>query len=113
MQAMENSNAEFRRQVRGLFAILRAIVRRSADGDISKSDYVAHLEGRIGALARAHDMLMRAPDEGVDLEEIVHAELLAQAVHSQRYRAFGPDTRVGREAAVPVALAIHELATMH
>ena len=86
MQAMENSNAEFRRQVRGLFAILRAIVRRSADADISKTDYVAHLEGRIAALARANDMLMRAPHEGVDLEEIVHAELLAQAVRDPRLR---------------------------
>jgi two-component sensor histidine kinase len=111
MQAMDNTNAESRRQIRSLFAILRAIVRRSSDGDISKSDYVAHLEGRISALARAHDMLMRSPEQGVDLEEIVHAELLAQVIPGQRHRVFGPETRIGREAAVPIALAIHELAT--
>ena len=107
---MKNSNAEFRRQLRSLFAVLRAIVRRSSVGESSKSDYVAHLEGRIGALARVHDMLMRAPDEGIDLEEMVHGELLAQAAPSHRYRAIGPDTRISSEAAMPLALALHEMA---
>src|SRR4051812_33091421 len=58
----QDQNAEFRRQLRSLFALLRAIVRRSAEGERSKSDYAAHLEGRIGTLARVHDMLMRAPE---------------------------------------------------
>jgi two-component system CheB/CheR fusion protein len=105
----ENSNAEFRRQLRSLFALLRAIVRRSALGESSKSDYAAYLEGRIGALARVQDMLMRAPADGIDLEEMVHGELLAQAAPASRYRAIGPDTRIGREAAMPLALALHEL----
>jgi two-component system CheB/CheR fusion protein len=105
----DNSNAEFRRQLRSLFAILRAIVRRSAIGESSKSDYAAYLEGRIGTLARVQDMLMRAPGDGIDLEELVHGELLAQAAPASRYRALGPDTRIGREAAMPLALAIHEL----
>jgi two-component system, chemotaxis family, CheB/CheR fusion protein len=105
----DNSNAEFRRQLRSLFAMLRAIVRRSAAGESSKSDYAANLEGRLGALARVQDMLMRAPDDGIDLEEMVHGELLAQAAPASRYRAIGPDTRIGREAAMPLALAFHEL----
>jgi two-component system CheB/CheR fusion protein len=104
-----NSSAEFHRQLRSLFAVLRVIVRRSAEGESSKNDYAAHLEGRIGALARVHDMLMRAPDIGIDLEELVHGELLVQAVPSQKYRATGPETRIGHEAAVPLALALHEL----
>jgi two-component system CheB/CheR fusion protein len=105
----ENFNAEFRRQLRSLFAVLRAIVRQSANGESSKSDYAAYLEGRIGTLARVQDMLMRAPGDGIDLEELVHGELLAQAAPASRYRAIGPDTRIGREAAVPLALALHEL----
>lgn len=105
----EDFNAEFRRQLRSLFAVLRAIVRRSANGEGSKSDYAAYLEGRIGTLARVQDMLMRAPGDGIDLEELVHGELLAQATPASRYRAIGPDTRIGREAAMPLALALHEL----
>jgi two-component system CheB/CheR fusion protein len=106
----ENSNAEFRRQLRSMFALLRAIVRRGADGEGSKSDYAAYLEGCIGALARVQDMLMRAPEDGIDLEEMVHGEMMAQAAPESRYRATGPDTRIGREAAMPMALALHEMA---
>lgn len=109
--SMQPPSAEFRRQLRSLFAVLRAIVRRSSEGDSNKSDYAAHLEGRIGALARVHDMLMRAPEQGIDLEELIHNELLAQSVPAHRYRAIGPDTRIGREAAMPLAMALHELTT--
>jgi two-component sensor histidine kinase len=105
-----SANAELRRQIRNLFAMLRSIVRRSAAGRGSKADYAAHLETRIGALARVHEMLMRAPDAGIDLEELLHGELLAQAVRAQQYRISGPDTRIGMEAAMPMALAFHELA---
>jgi two-component sensor histidine kinase len=106
---MENMDAEFRRQSRRLFAGLRAIVRRGADSAGSKADYAARLEGRIGALARAYDMFLRAPQDGVDLEEMVHAELLAQAIPIARCRVAGPDTRICGEAPLPLALALHEL----
>jgi two-component system CheB/CheR fusion protein len=106
---MEDMNAEFRRQSRRLFAVLRAIVRRSTDSASSTGDYAARLEGRIGALARVHDMMLRAPGDGVDLEEMVYAELLAQAIPAARCRVSGPDTRIRGEAPLPLALALHEL----
>ena len=106
---MADMNAEFRRQSRRLFAVLRAIVRRSTGSARSKGDYAVRLEGRIGALARVHDMILRAPEDGVDLEEMVQAELLAQAIPAARCRVAGPDTRICGEAPLPLALALHEL----
>jgi len=106
---MEDMNSEFRRQSRRLFAVLRAIVRRSTDSAASTGDYAARLEGRIGALARVHDMFLRAPHDGVDLEEMVQGELLAQAIPAGRCRVSGPDTRIRGEAPLPLALALHEL----
>jgi two-component system, chemotaxis family, CheB/CheR fusion protein len=106
---MTNMDAEFRRQSRRLFAVLRAIVRRSTDRAGSTGDYAARLEGRIGALARVHEMILRAPQDGVDLEEMVQAELLAQAIPAARCRVSGPDTRIRGEAPLPLALALHEL----
>jgi two-component sensor histidine kinase len=102
-------SAEFRRQSRRLFAVLRAIVRGSTDSAGSAVDYAARLEARIGALARAHEMILRAPEDGVDLEEMVHGELLAQAISMSRCRVSGPDTRICGEAPLPLALALHEL----
>jgi two-component system, chemotaxis family, CheB/CheR fusion protein len=107
---MDNTNAEFRRHSRRLFSVLRAIVRRSSDSASNKRDLAARIESRIGALARVHEMIMRSPREGIDFEELVHEELLAQAVSASQYRAAGPDTRIGSEAAFSLALALHELA---
>jgi two-component system, chemotaxis family, CheB/CheR fusion protein len=101
---------EFQRQSRRLFSVLRAIIRRSADSVTSSSDLAARLESRIGALGRVHEMIMRSPREGIDLEELVHGELLAQAIAPAKCRVTGPDTRIGKEAAMSVALALHELA---
>jgi two-component system CheB/CheR fusion protein len=106
---METTPAEFQRQLRGLFAVLRSLVRQTTQGRESVEDYAAHLEARIGALARVHAMLLRAPPEGVDLQEIVCAELLSQAVAEKQYRIDGPEIRVERESATSLALAFHEL----
>jgi two-component system CheB/CheR fusion protein len=106
---MEQSNAEFRRHSRRLFSMLRAIVRRSADSATTKPDLAARIESRLGALGRAYEMIMRSSTQGIDLEELVHEELLSQAIPSSRYRAAGPHTRVGSEATIPLALALHEL----
>ena len=105
----ETTPAEFQRQLRGLFAVLRSLVRQTTQGRESVEDYAARLEGRIGALARVHEMLMRAPADGVDLQEIVCAELLAQTVAEVRYRIEGPEIRIARESVTSLALAFHEL----
>jgi len=102
---------QFRRQLRSLFADLRAIIRSSATSEISRDEFAAKLEGRIGSLARVHDMLMRALDDGIDLEELVRGELLAQCIPPANCRVGGPDTRIGVQAATAVALALHEMAT--
>lgn len=106
---MADVNPELRRQSRRLFGMLRAIVRRGEHAG-SADDFAARLEGRIGALARAHDMLLRAPAAGVDLEELVNAELIAQAIPAARCSVSGPDTRLGGHALLALALAVHELA---
>ncbi len=100
---------EFQRQLRSLFATVRTLLRETRDGRHSVEDYAAHLEGRISALARAHEMLMRAPPEGVDLQELVVGELLSQAVPQGRLHVDGPEIRVSRESAASLALAFHEL----
>lgn len=106
---MEDVNAELRRQSRRLLAVLRAIVRRGTESATSTRDYAARLEGRIGALARVHDIVLRAPHAGVDLEELVNSELLAQAIPAARCRVSGPDTRILGQAPLALALALHEL----
>jgi len=107
---MQPSAADFHRQLRSLFAVLRTLVRQSSQGRNSVADFSAHLEGRIGALARVHEMLMRVPAVGVDLEELVCGELLAQSAPMERCSVGGPEIRIARESAGALGLAFHELA---
>jgi two-component system, chemotaxis family, CheB/CheR fusion protein len=106
---MQTSPFEFQRQLRSLFAILRTLLRQTVEGRQSVEDYSAHLEGRVGCLARAHERVLRSPDAGVDLQETVCGELLAQTIAEARYRVDGPDIRIAQTSAAALALAFHEL----
>lgn len=83
---------DFQRQVRGLLAIVRSIVRRMAETSRSIDEYAAHLEGRIGALARTQGFLLRAPETSVALEELVRSEFLAQSIGDEQLQIDGPRT---------------------
>ena len=102
---------EHRRQIRGLLAIIRAIIRRTARSDQSAEEYAGLLEGRLGALARVQDMLMRVPDAGADLMELASAEFLAQGVPEDRVTLAGPSVPLAGKVASSLALALHELTT--
>jgi two-component system, chemotaxis family, CheB/CheR fusion protein len=102
---------EHRRQIRGLLAMIRAIIRRTARSDQSAEEYAALLEGRLGALARVQDMLMRVPHASADLMELASAEFLAQGVPEDRVTLTGPSMPLPGNAAASLALALHELTT--
>ncbi|MBV8805334.1 MAG: sensor histidine kinase [Sinobacteraceae bacterium] len=102
---------EYRRQIRGLLAMIRAIVRRTARKEQSIEAYAALLEGRLGALARVQDMLMRVPKAGADLLELVSAEFLAQGVPEDRFTMTGGSVQLTAKVGASLALALHELTT--
>jgi len=102
---------EFQRQVRGLLAVVRSIVRRTVDVPYSKEEYAAHLEGRLDAIARIQGFLLRAPEAKEDLEELGRAEFLAQAISDDRAHISGPRILLSGKAAETLGLAFHELAT--
>jgi two-component sensor histidine kinase len=102
---------DFQRQVRSLLAVVRSIVRRTVESARSTEEYAAHLEGRVGALARVQGLLLRAPEARVDLEELVRMELLAQSVVDGRTQVSGPRVLLVGKTAETLGLALHELAT--
>jgi two-component system CheB/CheR fusion protein len=102
---------DFQRQVRGLLAIIRSIVRRMAESAGSVEDFAAHLEGRLGTLARIQGFLLRAPDAPVDLEELLREEFLAQSIPDAHFEIQGPRILLTAKEAATLGLALHELAT--
>jgi two-component sensor histidine kinase len=103
--------AELQHRVRNVLAQVRSIVRQTAETASPALGYSAHLEGRISALARTQGFVMRQPSAGVDLEELVEAEIVAHAARETQVQVAGPPVRLRAKAAETLGLALHELAT--
>lgn len=103
--------AELQHRVRNILATVRAIGTRTGKTYKSLGDFMAHFDGRLSALGRTQTVLTRAPGAGVDLENLIREELLAQAASESQVTIAGPDILLSPKAAEVVSLAIHELAT--
>ncbi|MBA2466935.1 MAG: PAS domain S-box protein, partial [Sphingomonas sp.] len=110
-ERQETLLAELQHRVRNILAVTQSIVSRSDDGERSAEDYVQHLQGRIAALARTQVLLTRRAGAGVNLEELIRDELLAQAASEDLISIDGAPVELSPKAAEVLTLAIHELAT--
>jgi two-component sensor histidine kinase len=95
-------------RVRNLLAVVQATLRLTPKDD--PEEYARAVEGRIGALARAHSMLAEARWSGSDLRALIASEL-APFLVAQRVTLDGPAVMLPAHIAQPLAMALHELAT--
>lgn len=98
------------RHVRGLLATVRAIVQLTAIGQVSVKDYVSHLNGRLGAIARMQQILLRGHDP-VDLAELLTDELLSHGVPLAAVDLPEDSLLVDHRVGAAFALVLHELTT--
>ncbi|MBY0338916.1 MAG: PAS domain-containing protein [Acetobacteraceae bacterium] len=96
-------------RARNLLAIVSGLLRVSAAAGQPMAAFVETLEGRIGALTRAHAELSQAGWDGIELQDLVVAELGA-TIGFGRCDAAGPPLRLPAETALPLGLILHELA---
>ena len=98
-------------RARNALALVQSIVRLTRS-DTVKS-YIAAVDGRIGALARAHTLLAQSRWQGADLGRLVEEELAPYraAGDDARIAANGPDVSLEPRTAQTLALALHELST--
>jgi len=103
---------EVQHRVRNALAVVRSLVRRTAEHSGSLPDFVRHLDGRLAAFARAQAYVTRDPGHGVDLATLVADEFVAQgAREGEQVTITGPELRLTPEAAETLGLVVHELAT--
>jgi two-component sensor histidine kinase/DNA-binding response OmpR family regulator len=97
-------------RARNALAVVQSIVRLTKAN--STDGYKAAVEGRLGALARAHGLLSEFRWQGADLKRLVEDELAPYRTgDGDKIIAAGPDVILQPSAAQTLALAIHELAT--
>ncbi|WP_407176108.1 sensor histidine kinase [Bradyrhizobium sp. STM 3562] len=112
----EDQNArllsELQHRTRNTLAVIRSIVRRTAETSETTEDFANHLDGRIGAISRVQLAVARDPLAGFDLAALLSDELCACAAREgEQFELSGPQVHLNPKAAENIGLAIHELAT--
>jgi len=113
---------EMDHRVKNLFAVVVGMVTLSAKSATTPRELAATLQGRLGALASAHQLIRprisvaQAITRETTLGELVRTVLAPYAdpagtSDSTRTEIDGPEIAVGAQAATNLALVVHELAT--
>jgi two-component sensor histidine kinase len=95
-------------RAKNALAVVQSVVRLTRASD--PGSYAAAVEGRVRALARAHDLLARDRWAGASLAEVAGQELAAQIANGQ-VTTVGPSVLLVPEAVQPISMVLHELAT--
>jgi PAS domain S-box-containing protein len=97
-------------RARNALALVQSIVRLTRADSIKS--YIAAVDGRIGALSRAHTLLAQSRWQGADLGRLVDEELAPHRTgESDKIIADGPEVSLDPRTAQTLALALHELST--
>jgi PAS domain S-box-containing protein len=97
-------------RAKNALAVVHAIVCLTRSDSVDQ--YVAAVEGRIQALARAHSLLSESRWQGANMAQIIEEELAPYRTSGfDRVKISGRGVSLEPAAAQALALAVHELAT--
>src|SRR5215470_13256748 len=102
--------SEINHRSKNMLSLVQAIARQTAARD--PEDFIERFTDRIQALGANQDLLVRNEWQGIDVEDLVRAQLahFADLVGS-RITVHGSPVRLNAAAAQAIGLALHELAT--
>ena len=101
---------EINHRTKNMLSVVLSIARQTAASDTA--EFIKHFSARIQALSANQDLLIKSDWRGVDLEDLVRAQL-AHFVDliGTRISVDGPQLRLAAAAAQSIGIALHELAT--
>ena len=100
---------EVNHRTKNMLSVVHAIANQTATA--TADDFVERFSERIKALAASQDLLVCNDWQGVEIEDLVRAQLAPFANLIGHIAMYGPKLRLNAAAAQAVGLALHELAT--
>ena len=101
---------EINHRAKNMLSVVDAIAHQTATRN--PEDFVERFSERIQALSANQDLLVRNKWNGVDIEDLVRAQLALFAdLIGSRIAVHGPTLRLRAASAQAIGLAFHELAT--
>ncbi len=101
---------ELNHRVKNSLAIVQSLAHRTFSNRVSLEESLTAFDGRLGALAAAHNLLTQRSWESAGMLQLVKAALVPFCT-AERCSVDGPDFELAAQSAVSVALALHELGT--
>ncbi|MDE1915678.1 MAG: GAF domain-containing protein [Sphingomonadales bacterium] len=104
--------AELNHRVRNILGVIRGLIRQSQPDEEVVKDFVRVVDGRIHALARAHNQITDDHWGPAPLEALIDAESAAFAADKESsILSDGPPVLLNPQAYSTMALVVHELVT--
>jgi two-component sensor histidine kinase len=101
---------ELNHRVKNTLAVVQGLAAQSFKTGVDPDAARRSFEGRLRALAAAHDLLTAENWVGASLRSVI-SEAVHGAADPSRLSIDGPDLQLPPQTAVTLALAIHELST--
>lgn len=102
---------ELHHRVKNLLTTAQSLATLSARTTREPAAFAAQFGARLRTLARTHTMLLEEPDGVLALRALVTEVVAPYRLGVGRIRLAGPDLRLPADAAVPLGMVLHELAT--
>jgi PAS domain S-box-containing protein len=101
---------ELNHRVKNMLSIVQSVAAQTFN-DAADPGALRAFDGRLAALATAHDVLIAENWESASLHDLIRKAELGCGAQQDRIRADGPDLRLDPRTAVALSLAFHELCT--
>jgi light-regulated signal transduction histidine kinase (bacteriophytochrome) len=103
--------AELNHRVRNILGLIRGLIRQSQPSDAAVKSFVKVVDGRIHALARAHNQITEDHWGPASLQALIDAEAAAFIEDGERLVGEGEPVLLNPQAYSTMALILHELVT--
>lgn len=105
-------NRELHHRVKNSLATVQAVVLSVARSSENLDAFRASISDRLHSLSKTHDLLVGKGQEGASLRDILESELQPYRGDGvQRVELRGPPVQLPTDAALPIAMLVHELVT--